>query len=96
MISQCLKFCSGIHLVLFSAAIACVMPVESLAILMDQFTETFEFIFSAVPIKNYYLLHNAAAEAHAYQLLVVFFITAIPSYMIGYPFSLRLLTKRLH
>jgi hypothetical protein len=79
----------------FLAAIAWHMPSGSIACVFDQWTETFEFIFSPLPLENYYLLSNPAAEATALQLTATFFITAIPSYAIGYPLLLRYFNKQL-
>jgi hypothetical protein len=79
----------------FFAAIDWHMPSGSTACLFDQLTETFEFIFSPLPLQNSYLLSNPAAETIALQLIATFFITAIPSYTIGYPLFSRHIDKKL-
>jgi hypothetical protein len=84
-----------VHLAVFFAAIAWYMPSGSIACVLDQLTETFEFIFSPLPIQNSYMLSNPATEAIALQLIATFFITAIPSYAIGYHMFLRYFNKQL-
>jgi hypothetical protein len=88
-----LKFCTGIHLAMFFAAIVWLMPPGSVAQVIDQLNETFEFIFSPVPLENYYMLKDATAEIIAVQMIVMFFLAAVPSYFIGYPLFLRYLNK---
>ena len=95
MFKSSLKFCANVHLALFFAAIVWLMPTGSVALVIDQLNETFEFIFSPVPFENYYMLKDAAAETIAVQLLVMFFVTSVPSYIIGYPLFLRYFNKRL-
>jgi hypothetical protein len=90
-----LRFCTIIHLAVFFVAIAWYLQSGSIACVFDQLTETFEFIFSPLPLENSYMLSNPAAEAVALQLIVTFFITAIPSYTIGYPLFLRYFNKQL-
>ncbi len=43
------------------AAIAWYLPSGSIAFGLDQLTETFEFIFSPLPLENIYMLSNTAA-----------------------------------
>ena len=69
---------------MFCAAFAWYLPSGSIACVIDQLTETFEFLFSSIPLKKSYLLSNPAAETMASQLMVTFFVTAIPSYTIGH------------
>ena len=95
LINPGLKFCIIVHLAVFFAAIAWHMPSGSIACVFDQLTETFEFIFSPLPLENSYMLSNPAAEAIALQLIAIFFVTAIPSYTIGYPLFLRYFNKQL-
>lgn len=95
MFNSSLKFCTSIHLALFFAAIVWLMPPGSVARVIDQLNETFEFIFSPVPFENYYMLKDAAAETIAVQLIVMFFVTAVPSYIIGYLLFLRYFNKQL-
>lgn len=95
MFNSSLKFCTSIHLALFFAVIVCFMPPGSVARVIDQLNETFEFIFSPVSFENYYMLKDAAAETIAVQLIVMFFVTAVPSYIIGYPLFLRYFNKQL-
>jgi len=90
-----LKFCTTVHLVVFFAAVACNMQSCSLACFFDQLTETFEFIFSPLPLENSYMLLNPAAKAIELQLIATYFVTAIPSYTIGYPLFLRYFNKQL-
>ncbi|HUI66905.1 MAG TPA: hypothetical protein VLX29_08950 [Nitrospirota bacterium] len=89
------KFCTIVHLAVFFAAIAWHMQAGSIACVFDQLTETFEFMFSPLPLENSYMLSNPAAEAIALQLIAIFFITGIPSYAIGYPLFLRYFSKPL-
>jgi hypothetical protein len=84
-----------IHLAVFFAAIVWHMPSGSIACVLDQLTETFEFIFSPLPLENSYMLTNPVAVAMALQLIATFFITAIPSYTIGYPLFLLYFNKQL-
>jgi hypothetical protein len=77
------KFCAIVHLAMFLPAIAWFMPSGSIACVSDQLTETFEFIFSPLPLENSYMLTNPTAEAIVSQLVTIFFITAILSYKIG-------------
>ncbi len=95
MCNSNLKFCTGIHLALFFSAIVLLMPPESVVRVIDQLNETFEFIFSPVPLENYYLLKDATTETIAVQLILTFFITAVPSYIIGYLLFLRYSNKQL-
>jgi hypothetical protein len=95
IVNSSFKFCTIVHLAVFFAAIAWHMPSGSIAFVFDQLTETFEFIFSPLPLENSYMLSNPAAEAIALQLIATFFITAIPSYAIGYPLFLRYFNKQL-
>jgi hypothetical protein len=88
------KFCTIVHLAVFFAAIAWHMQSGSIASVFDQLTETFEFIFSPLPLENSYMLSNPDAEAIAWQFVAIFFVTAIPSYIIGYPLFLRYFNKR--
>ena len=90
-----LRFCTIVHLTVFFAAVAWHMQSGSLACVLDQLTETFEFIFSPLPLENYYMLLNPAAKAIELQLIATFFVTAIPSYTIGYPLFLRYFNKQL-
>jgi hypothetical protein len=89
------KFCAIIHLALFLAVIVWRMPSGSIGCMFDQLTETFEFIFSPLPLKNFYMVSNPAAETIALQLIAIFFVTAVPGYMIGYPLFLRYFNKQL-
>jgi|SRR5208283_5032443 len=89
------KFCAIVHLSGFIAAIAWHMPSGSIARMLDQLTETFEFIFSLSPLENYYILSNPAADAIALHLITILFVTAIPSYTIGYPLFRRYFKKQL-
>jgi len=73
----------------FFAAITWLMPSGSLACVIDQLIETFEFIFSPAPLEKYYLLSNPVADAIAFKLIVTFLFTAIPNYTICYPLFLR-------
>jgi len=82
------------HLAAFFAVIAWCMPRDFIAILVDQLTETFEFIFSPLLLRNSYMLSNFAAESMALQLIAIFIVTAIPSYTIGYPLFLRYFNKQ--
>ncbi len=93
MINPSLKFCISIHLALFFTAIVWFMPPGSVARVIDQLNETFEFIFSPVPLGNYYMLKDAAAETIAAQLILIFSVTGIPSYVIGYPLFSRYFSK---
>ena len=95
IIKSGLKFCIIVHLAVFFAAIAWHMPSGSIACVFDQLTETFEFIFSPLPLENSYMLSNLAAVAMAFQLIATFFITAIPSYTIGYSLFLLYFNKQL-
>jgi hypothetical protein len=95
MINPGFKFCMIIHSGVFLAATAWHMPSGSIDCVLDQLTETFEFIFSPLPLENSYLLWNPGADAIALQLMAIFFITAIPSYTIGYPLFLRYFNKQL-
>jgi hypothetical protein len=88
------KFCTIVHLTVFFAAIAWHMQSGSIACLLDQLTETFEFIFSPLPFENSYMLSNPAAEAIALQLIATFIVTAIPGYTIGYLLLLRYFNKQ--
>jgi len=72
-----------------------VIPSKSVARVIDQLSEAFEFIFSPVPLGNYYMLKDAAAEAIAVQLIFIFFATALPSYIIGYSLFSRYFNKQL-
>ncbi len=92
-INPSFKFCIIVHLAVFLAAIAWRMPSGSIACVFDQLTETFEFIFSPLPLENSYTLSNPTAEAIALQLMATFIVTAIPSYAIGYPLFLRYFNK---
>jgi len=65
------------------------MPSGSLACVIDQLTETFEFIFGLAPLEKYYLLSNPVAVAMAFKLILTFLVTAIPCYTICYPLFLR-------
>jgi hypothetical protein len=89
------KFCTIVHLAVFFAVLGWRMPSGSIACVFDQLTETFEFMFSPLPLENSYMLSNPAAEAIALQLMAIFFVTAIPSYTIGYRLFLRYFNKRL-
>jgi hypothetical protein len=89
------KFCIIVHLAVFFAAIAWYMPSGSIACVLDQLTETFEFIFSPLPLENSYMLSNPPAAVISLQLIATFFITAIPSYTIGYPLFLLYFNKQL-
>jgi hypothetical protein len=93
-IKSSFKSCTRIHLTLYCCAIVWLMPLESVARVIDQLNETFEFIFSPLPLGNYYMLKDATAEAVAVQLIVMFFVTAVLSYFIGYPLILRYFEKR--
>ena len=95
IINPSFKFSIIVHLAVFFAAIAWHMSSGSIACVFDQLTETFEFIFSPLPLENSYMLSNPAAEAIALQLIATFFITAIPSYAIGYPLFSRYIDKKL-
>ena len=95
MFNSSLKFCTIIHLALFFAAIVWLMPSGSVARVIDQLNETFEFTFSPVPLENYYILKDADAETIAVQLIAMFFVTAVPGYIIGYPLFLRYFNKSL-
>jgi hypothetical protein len=88
------KFCTVIHLSVFIAAIAWYIPSSSLACVLDQLIETFEFIFSPLPLKNFYMLSDPAAAAITLQLIATFVITAIPSYAIGYPLCRHYFNKQ--
>jgi hypothetical protein len=90
-----LAFCSSVHLVLFFAAIVWLMPAGSIVRIIDQLNETLEFIFSPVPFENYYMLYDIVAEKNAVQLISIFIITAIPSYVIGQSLFLRFKNKRI-
>jgi len=90
-----LRFCTTVHLAVFFAAVAWHMQPGSLACFFDQLTETFEFIFSPLPLENSYMLSNPAAQAIELQLIATYFVTAIPSYSIGYPLFLRYFKKQL-
>ncbi len=94
-IKPSLRFCTIVHLAVFFAAIAWHFQSGSIACLFDQLTETFEFIFSPLPLENSYMLSNPAAEAIAWQLVATFVVTAIPSYTIGYPLFLRYFNNQL-
>jgi hypothetical protein len=95
IINLSFKFCIILHLASFLAAISWLMPSGSIACVFDQLTETFEFMFSPLPLENSYILSNPAAEAIALQLIATFFMMAIPSYAIGYPLFLRYFNKQL-
>ncbi len=90
-----LKFCTSIHLVLFFAAIVWFMPTGSVARVIDQLDETFEFIFSSVPLKNIYMVNDLTADMNAARLIAIFFVTAIPSYVMGFPLFLRFFKKQI-
>lgn len=94
MIKSLFKYCTFIHLALYFSAVICFMPTSSVARVIDQLNETFEFVFSSIPLENYYMLKDATAEAISVQLIVIFFVTAVPSYIIGYPLILRHFKKR--
>jgi hypothetical protein len=94
IINRSYKFCIIVHFAVFCAAFAWYIPSGSIACVTDQLTETFEFIFSSIPLNRSYLLSNPAAEAMASQLIVTFIVTAIPSYTIGHPLFLRYFDKQ--
>lgn len=94
IINPSFKFCIIVHLAVFCTAFAWYIPSGSIACVIDQLTETFEFIFSPIPLNKSYMLSNPAAEAMASQLIATFFVTAIPSYTIGYPVFLRYFNKQ--
>jgi hypothetical protein len=87
--------CIIAHLALFFAASGWYLPSGAIPCMLDQLTETFEFIFSLHPLENAYMLSNPTAEARAWQLIATFFITAIPSYTIGYSLCLRYFNKEI-
>ena len=95
MFNASFKCCASIHLALYCAVIAWFMPPGSVARVIDQLNEIFEFIFSPVPLENYYMLKDLSAEAATVQLIAIFFVTAIPSYIIGIPLFLRYFESRL-
>lgn len=95
MFNSSLKFCTSIHLALFFAAIVWFMPPGSVARVIDQLDETLEFIFSPVPLKNFYMLNDSATDMNAAQLIAIFLVTALPGYVIGYPLFLRFFNKRI-
>ncbi len=71
------------------------MPPGSIVRVIDQLNETFEFIFSSVPLGNYYMLKDAATETIAVQFILILLFTAVPSYFIGYPLFCRHFNKQL-
>ncbi len=83
------KCCTRVHLTLYFAAIAFLLSSASIIRVFDQLTETFEFIFSPLPFENIYMLSDAAVDAILLQVVIIFIVTAIPSYIIGYPLVLR-------
>ncbi len=90
-----LKFCTSIHLVLFFAAIIWFMPPGSVAGVIDQLDEILEFIFSTVPLKNFYMLNDLTANMNAARLIAIFFVTVLPGYVIGYLLFLRFFKKQI-
>jgi len=95
MLNSSFMLCTSIHMALFFTAIVWFIPSRSVARVIDQLNEAFEFIFSPVPLGNYYMLKDAAAEATAVQLILIFFVTALPSYIIGYSLYSRYFNKQL-
>ncbi len=89
-----LRYGAVIHLVLFAVAVFVFMPFAAVARVIDQMNETFEFIFSPVPLHNYYLLTDSGAETAALKLVLIFILTAVPSYVGGY-FYFRYSGKRM-
>jgi hypothetical protein len=89
MFNSSFKCCTRVHLALYFAAIAWLMSSGSIIRVIDQLTETFEFIFSPLPFENSYMLSDAAVDAITIQLVVLLIATAIPSYIIGYPLFSR-------
>ena len=95
MFNSSFTCCTRVHLGLYFATVAVLLSSESIFRVFDQLTETFEFIFSPLPFENTYLLSDAAVDAITLQVVVLFFVTAIPSYIIGYPLFVRYFNKRL-
>jgi hypothetical protein len=85
-----LKLCVIIHLVIFSGAAIWLVAPGSLARIIDQIDETMEFLFSTVPMGNYYLLVDATAQAAAMKVILLFVYTAIPVYSLYYLLCWRL------
>jgi hypothetical protein len=51
IINPRVKFCTFVHLALFFAAIAWLMPSGSIACVFNQLTETFEFLLVIIPLE---------------------------------------------
>jgi hypothetical protein len=93
MFNSIFKCCTRVHLALYLAAIAWLISAGAIIRVFDQLTETFEFIFSPLPLENFYMLSDAAVDAIIVQMVVLLLVTAIPSYIIGYPLFLRYFNK---
>jgi hypothetical protein len=96
ILSHSFKSCLVVHLSVFSAAFVSYMPSGSVAAVIDQLTESFEFLFSVVPLDNSYILSSPTAESIAMQLIIIFLVTALPSYIVGYPLFVRYFNRQLY
>ena len=84
-----ITYCTILHLVLFFAIVNLVMTREEMLEVMEYVLDSFEIIFSLLPLCNPNILLDAATKAVAMEVLAIFIATAIPAYVIGYPlFSL--------
>ena len=90
------KICAAVHLAIFSGASIWFLVPGSLARIIDQLDEAMEFIFSTVPVRNYYLLVDGVAQAAAVRLILLFVCTAVPVYAIGYLLYPRVFLKHRH
>jgi len=70
------------------------MPPGTMVLVLDQLTETFEYVFSPLPFFNPKMVLDEAAEVILSKMIMVLLITAIPAYIIGYTLYIRSLKQR--
>jgi hypothetical protein len=87
------RYCIGIHLSLCILFYSWLMPAGTAAIVLDQLTESFEYIFSPLPFFNSKMVLDAATEGIVSEIIIILFITAIPAYLIGYALFMRSLRQ---
>ncbi len=84
----------GIHLSLCILFFFWLMPSGTTSMVLDQLTETFEYIFSPLPFFNSKMVLDVAIEGILSNIIILLLITAIPAYPIGYALFVRSLKQR--
>lgn len=84
-----INYCAIVHLVLFLVVAHLMMGRELMLQIMEYLIDAFEIVFSPLLLSNSNVLIDVTTKEVGMKVLLIFIVTAIPAYVIGYPLFSR-------